>query len=115
MSPSGIEATLLGIDSDVVVATTLNAALAEGHRADVRCALLEANLGSIQTYQVADILRARAIPFAFINSDGTGGLDRAYWSAPLLVKPFKRQQLHEMIDLLVSREPSSPLPADRRR
>lgn len=74
---------LLELDCEVVIATTLNAAMAEAHSAEVCLALLEVNLGPLKSYQVADTLATRQIPFAFINSERRGGLDRAYWS-PIL-------------------------------
>jgi DNA-binding response OmpR family regulator len=95
-----LEGMLLELDFEVVVATTLNAATTEAHSADVCFALLEVNIGSLKSYPVADVLATRGIPFAFINSQGRSGLDRAYWSTPILVKPFNRQQLCELIDLL---------------
>jgi DNA-binding response OmpR family regulator len=102
-----LEGMLLELDFKVIVATTVNAATTEAHSADVCMALLEVNLGSLKSYPAAEILRTRHIPFAFINSEGRGGLDRRYWSTPLLIKPFSRQQLRGMIRLLTRREPSS--------
>jgi DNA-binding response OmpR family regulator len=105
-----LEGMLLEFDFEVIVATTLNAATTEANNADVCLALLEVNLGSLKSYPVADILRNRDIPFAFINSEGRGGIDRGYWSAPFLVKPFSRQQLHDLIRLLAPREPKGTRP-----
>lgn len=100
-----LEGMLQELDLEVVVAATLNAAIKQAHGTDVCLALLEenigeANVGSVKSYPVADILAERGIPFAFINSQGRSGLDRAYWRAPVLVKPFNRQQLREIISFL---------------
>lgn len=105
-----LEDMLLELDFEVVVATTLNAAITEAHSAEVCLALLEVNLGSQNSYRVADTLATRGIPFAFINSQGRSGLDRQYWSTSLLLKPFNRHHLRDIVDLLSSRTstPQSP-------
>jgi len=104
-----LDGMLLELDFEVVIATTLNAAITAAHSADVGLALLEVNLGSLRSYPVAEVLRARGIPFAFINSQGRSALDHAYSSTPVLVKPFNRQQLHKVIDLLKSLKQSPPI------
>lgn len=110
-----LEGVLLELDFEVIVATTVNAAITKAQSADVCLALLEVNLGVLKSYPAADILRTRDIPFAFINSEGRGGLDRAYWSTPLLIKPFSHQQLRDMIRLLTRREPRGSTPSPDRR
>jgi DNA-binding response OmpR family regulator len=95
-----LENMLLELNFNVVVATALNSAIELAQRAEVSLALLEVNVQSKTSYQVADILRTRGIPFAFISSHGTGGVDRAYASARVLTKPFNFQQLREIMERL---------------
>jgi DNA-binding response OmpR family regulator len=88
------------LNFEAVVANDLKVAEAEAFNAEVCCALLAVNFGLQKSYSIADILATRRIPFAFVNSQGRSGLDRAYWSRPVLIKPFKRQQVVQVIDLL---------------
>jgi DNA-binding response OmpR family regulator len=101
------------LDFEAVVATDLKVAAAEALNADVCCALLAVNFGLQKSYSVADILATRRIPFAFVNSQGRSGLDRAYRSRPVLLKPFNRQQVLEVIDFLVREANQEGSTADR--
>jgi len=70
-------------------ASHLAAAEAIAAEAELDGALLDVNLGAAQVYPVADCLRRRGVPFAFVTGYGRHGLDAAYASHPTIQKPFK--------------------------
>ena len=66
-------------------------------------AIIDINLDGSMTYPVADILKARAIPFAFTTGYGKNGIDNAYSKVPILPKPFSRDQLETLLNGLLPR------------
>ena len=56
-------------------------------------ALLDAHLAGEPVGRVADALRARAIPFAFVSGYGREHLPPAYQNATLVKKPFTGSDL----------------------
>lgn len=85
---------------------TVEAALSliEGNALDA--ALLDVNLGDGQTsYPVAEMLRSRGIPFAFLTGYGAGSIDTSFSDNAVLAKPVDHSQLAETLEAL--------LPADR--
>jgi PAS domain S-box-containing protein len=56
-------------------------------------AILDMNLNGSLVYPVADILKARGIPFVFITGYGTESIDQRYGQVPLLQKPIDRNAL----------------------
>jgi len=63
-------------------------------------AFVDVNLGGSPAYPVADILRARGIPFAFVTGYGSAGGSAAYADVPVLQKPFRAQELEAIIERL---------------
>jgi CheY-like chemotaxis protein len=63
-------------------------------------AFVDVNLGGNPAYPVADILRARGIPFAFVTGYGSAGGQAAYADVPVLQKPFRAQELEAIIERL---------------
>lgn len=51
-------------------------------------AILDVNLDGKPSYPIADVLRARGIPFVFATGYGALGLLPAYAAEPVLQKPF---------------------------
>lgn len=74
------------------------AALDGAHSFDL--AILDVNLGVSLSYQVADALIARGIPFAFATGYGRGGVDAKYRGVPVLCKPVNRELLRTTIEQL---------------
>ena len=72
------EDTLLDLGCEVVLAMRLDAALSLAREADVQLGVLDVNLGEGRSYPVADILRARGIPFLFATGYSVAGLDPPY-------------------------------------
>ncbi|MGA8690236.1 MAG: response regulator [Methyloceanibacter sp.] len=65
-------------------------------------ALLDANLGGEPVGRLADLLRARGVPFAFVSGYGRDQLPPAHQSAPLVRKPFTGEDLLAVVARFVS-------------
>jgi CheY-like chemotaxis protein len=93
----------LGCES-VTTAAGVDQALAlmEGRVFDV--AMLDVNLNGEKSYPVADALVARDVPFVFATGYGDHVTRAGYPGRPVLQKPFKFEDLAEILTRLVSRE-----------
>ena len=89
----------LGYDS-VVVATGLDQALSLAHEAAFDFAVLDINLNGRLSFPVADVLRARGIPFLFASGYGSKGVNDNYRDAVRIQKPFRSHDLARAIDRL---------------
>lgn len=70
---------------------------AEGELFDF--ALLDVNLGDGQTsFDAAEILRARGVPFAFVTGYGDQGVRPDLRTVPILSKPIDPRQLAKVIE-----------------
>jgi len=78
----------------------LDAATAAAMTTRFDMAFVDVNLGGNPAYPVADILRARGIPFAFVTGYGSAGGAAAYADVPVLQKPFRAQELEAIIERL---------------
>ena len=78
----------------------LSEALALAAEADFDVAVLDVNLNEEQSFPVADLLRRRGIPFLFATGYAEGGID---WKgeAPVIAKPYGRQQLARALEGLL--------------
>lgn len=65
-------------------------------------ALLDVNLGGEQSFEVAEALTARKIPFVFVTGYGCAGVRDRYPDAPTLQKPFVTSDLEETLAGLAS-------------
>lgn len=62
-------------------------------------ALLDVNLGDGQTsFEAAEILRQRGVPFAFVTGYGDQGVRADLRDAPILSKPIDPRQLARVIE-----------------
>jgi CheY-like chemotaxis protein len=93
---------------------SLNEALAEAS-GEFDGAFLDLNLSGEFVYPVADRLRERNIPFAFVTGYDGATLDRRFEGAPILQKPITREclelQLNSMLGTPVvaaQLQPSTP-------
>ncbi len=82
----------LGYDT-VVVATGLDQALSLARQDAFDFAVLDINLNGRQSFPVADVLRARGIPFIFATGYGRSGVEEAYRDTITLMKPFERSDV----------------------
>ena len=55
----------------------------------IDAALLDVNVGGKPVFEVADVLRARGVPFVFSTGYGDNGLREADRGTPVLQKPFR--------------------------
>ncbi len=91
--------TELGYDT-VSVATGLDQALSLAREAAFDFAVLDINLNGRLSFPVADVLRARGIPFLFASGYGSKGVNDNYKDAVRIQKPFRSHDLARAIDRL---------------
>jgi CheY-like chemotaxis protein len=89
---------LLDLECEVADApASLDDALSAARNGAFDLALIDLNLHGKLTYPVADILKARQIPFIFVTGYGSAALEPAYADALVLEKPFHRKDLEAII------------------
>lgn len=102
-----LEDMLLALECDVpVAAASLDEALAAAKTGTFDLAMVDLNLGGKLAYPIADILKARRIPFVLVTGYGSAGVLPAYADQPILEKPFRQEDLAAVI---------APILADPRR
>lgn len=93
-----LEDMLAELDCEVIgPVARLDKALEMAQRQVLDVALLDVNLNGKEIYPVAEMLAAREIPFVFITGYGRGALRAPYRERPILQKPFRRDDLRELI------------------
>jgi CheY-like chemotaxis protein len=93
-----LEDMLLSFECELAGASAnLDEALSAAQTGDFDLALVDLSLAGKLTYPVADILKARRIPFVFVTGHGAAGLEPAYADALVLEKPFHRAELRAII------------------
>jgi CheY-like chemotaxis protein len=93
-----MEAFLEDLECKVVgTASSLRDALEKARSLAMDVALLDINLAGEMSYPVAEVLQSRNIPFAFATGYGTVGLPSGLRAAPVLTKPFRRDQLCDIL------------------
>ncbi|HYD36910.1 MAG TPA: response regulator [Allosphingosinicella sp.] len=89
-----IEDMLLELGHDVAgLASRLGPALALAREGQFDAAMLDVNLAGEPSYEVADLLAERGIPFLFATGYGRQGIDQRYRDLPILQKPFLAGEL----------------------
>jgi DNA-binding response OmpR family regulator len=82
----------------------LTPALALAHAEDISAALLDIQLGpGIDVYPVADALRDRRIPFAFVSSLPRDQISPGHADRPLVAKPFQPAAIELTVGMLINR------------
>ena len=84
----------------VGVASDLKKAISMAHSETVNFAILDLKLSGDETYEVADILTARSLPFAFATGYGRDRLLKQDRHCPILQKPFDIGELRNTISEL---------------
>ncbi len=92
-------------------AVTLTDGLRLARDEAIDAALLDVEIGESQSFDIADVLHRRAIPFAFT----TGHSIERVWparfsSAPILRKPFRMASIEQVINRLLATTACSPHP-----
>lgn len=94
-----IEDMLLDLGHEVAgLASRLEAALALARDGEFDLAMLDVNLAGQQSFPVAEILRARGIPFLFATGYGAKGIADEYRDRPVLQKPFRARDLGQALE-----------------
>lgn len=62
----------------------------------VDAAILDVNLGGELVYPLADILKARGIPFVFVTGYGVESIERRFRTSPVLQKPIEKDLLRRL-------------------
>jgi DNA-binding response OmpR family regulator len=75
-------------------------ALARGEA--LACALLDIRLGAFESFSVADVLRARGVPFAFLAGSADDTVPSDHRRAPRLGKPFTIAALLDVVMALLA-------------
>jgi CheY-like chemotaxis protein len=89
-----IEEMLLDLGYEIAALSThLDEALTLARTAAFDIALLDINLNGRQSFPVADVVRARGLPFLFATGYGGRIVPEPYRDAPILQKPFSREDL----------------------
>lgn len=93
-----MEDMLAELSCDVThTAGQLDEAIKAASTAAVDLAFIDVNLRGAPAWPVADVLRARGIPFAFVTGYGAAGTDEANVHVPVLQKPFRSQELAAIV------------------
>lgn len=89
-----IEDMLLDLGYEVVaVAARLEQAMESARTVAADLAILDLNLDGKRTDGVAEILRARGIPFMFATGYGAAGVSGEWANVPVVQKPFQESDL----------------------
>ena len=81
-------------------AASLEEALALAGEAQIDIALLDVNLAGKAIYPVADVLKARGVPYIFASGYGDSNSDGPHQGAPALQKPFRMGDLEQALRAL---------------
>ena len=93
-----IEDMLVDLGHKVVkVAMRLPEALKAAASLDFDLALLDVNLDGHLSFDVAELLTERKIPFAFATGYGSAGIQPRFNNRPVLMKPFRQADLERVV------------------
>jgi CheY-like chemotaxis protein len=84
----------------VAVSSHLDEAIELARSVSVDFAMLDINLNGKQSFPVAEILRARGIPFVFATGYGGRMPGTAFADVPFVQKPFSRDDLRGALEKL---------------
>lgn len=94
MIAMAVEAVVIEAGGVVVdMAATLNQAIDLARNGGFDAALLDINLNGENSFPVAKSLDGRGIPYAFITGYGRQMVPEDFAAAPLLTKPYTREDL----------------------
>ena len=65
--------------------------------ANLDAALLDVNVAGRQVFPVAEILKARGVPFVFSTGYGEGGLPEEWRGQPTIQKPFTEAAIRDAL------------------
>jgi CheY-like chemotaxis protein len=85
----------------------LDEAIAVAGSQDFDMAFVDVNLRGVPAWPLAEVLRARGIPFAFVTGYGAAGTAGAHPDVPVLQKPFRSQDLEAIVRRLRAQHSSA--------
>ncbi len=71
--------------------------------APLDAAILDVNLGGENSYSVANALKIKGVPFAFVTGDGSLGAESGFDDPILLSKPFNFEGVKAVLGKLLER------------
>ena len=99
-----LEQMLEELSCEVVgVAGQVSAATDLANSSDADIAILDMNLGGERVDPVAQALAARGVPFVFASGYGESGLTPEWRGRPVLPKPFRLEQLADILAVTAGR------------
>jgi CheY-like chemotaxis protein len=94
-----IEDILLDLGCGCVdLASSIEGALLTVDRSCPDFAFLDINLKGTKSYPVADVLKARGIPFVFVSAYNCHGLETVHANTKIIQKPFLPRDLDSALD-----------------
>jgi CheY-like chemotaxis protein len=90
------------------LACSYESALVMARDADIDAAVLDINLQGKDSFDAADALAGRRIPFVFASGYGTEGICDRFRDVPVLTKPFHRDELERALGTAMSATDSPP-------
>ena len=93
-----LEDMLIELGHNVIaVATRMSDAISLAADGDIDLAILDLNLSGALSFPVAQVLRARGVPFLFATGYGSHGLTEDYRSELVLAKPYGIGELKSVL------------------
>jgi CheY-like chemotaxis protein len=68
----------------------------------IDAAIVDVSLGRQSGYPLADVLKARGVPFVFATGYGQDGLDPAWRDSPTLMKPFEFEAFRKAVERMLA-------------
>jgi hypothetical protein len=85
----------------------LATALPAARTAKIDAAIVDIKFGEMVSYELAEVLTVRNIPFGFATGLIPKGLDPRWADHPFLPKPYELQDLQRLLVTLLSHNPAS--------
>ena len=99
-----IEDILLELECRVIgPVAKLETALEHVKTAELDGALLDVNLRGKRSYEIADALAAKGLPYIFVTGYGAKGIDPDYADMIVVQKPFSRHNIAEALSQLFAK------------
>ena len=97
-----LEDLLTDVGYKVFVGETLDQATALAEQNAIDVAILDARLGSQESFPLADSLRQRNVPFLFASGHGRDGLPERFGDVSVLQKPYDMKSLKQLLVKMVA-------------
>lgn len=88
--------------SEVIVCGTPDEARSRMGNRSVHCAILDVKVGGADSFELADELTHRNVPFFFATATGPEAIVERHRHRPILAKPFSNAQLLEFLHATIS-------------